>query len=274
MKKNLFLAVVMMGFGISVTVAQTITKIWEANKNLPIPESVLYNEKGNVLYVSLIDGGGTDKDGKGGVAILNTDGSMKNATWITGLNAPKGLAIYKDMLYVADITSVIIADIISGNVIDEIEIPESKFLNDVTVDDSGVVYVSDTRDGKIYQVKNGGYSLHIDKVPNVNGLKYDKGKLLALVGTELWSIDANKQTKVLAKGFEQNGDGLEPVGNGDYLVTCWAGIIYYVKADGTLTKLQDVQGVMNTADLGYNPKSKILYVPTFNNNSVIAYQLK
>jgi len=274
MKKNLFLVVALMGFGISLTKAQTITKIWEANENLPIPESVLYSDKNNILYVSLIDGGGTDKDGKGGVAILNLDGSMNNATWITGLNAPKGLAVYKDLLYIADISSVIIADIVSGNVIDEIAIPESKFLNDVTVDESGVVYVSDTREGKIFQVKNGGYSLHMDKVPNVNGLKHDKGKLLALVGTELWSIDGNKQSKVLAKGFEQNGDGLEPVGNGDYLVTCWAGIIYYVKADGTIKKLQDVQGVMNTADLGFNPKTKILYVPTFNNNSVIAYQLK
>lgn len=274
MKNRLFLVAVAMCVSSSIATAQSIVKLWEANKNLPIPESVLYHDKNDILYVSLIDGGGTDKDGKGGIAILNTDGSMKNASWVTGLNAPKGLAIYKDLMYIADITSVVVVDIISGNVIDEIEVPESIFLNDVTVDNTGVVYVSDTRDGKIYQVKNGKSNLHLDKVPNVNGLKYDNGKLLALVGPELWIIDSNKQTKVLAKGFEQGGDGLEPVGNGDYLVTCWAGLIYYVKADGSIKKMQDVQGVMNTADLGYNPKTKILYVPTFNNNSVIAYQLK
>lgn len=274
MKKKLIFTALLGCFGLTSLKAQSITKLWEADKNLPTPESVLYNAKNDLLYVSLIDGGGSDKDGKGGVAILNLDGSMKNATWITGLNAPKGLAIYKDLLYIADITSVVIADIVSGNVIDEIEVPGSTFLNDVTVDDNGNVYVSDTRDGKIYLVKNGGSSLHLDNLPIVNGLKYDKGKLLALVGPELWSIDANKKSTVLAKGFEKGGDGLEPVGNGDYLVTCWAGLIYYVKADGSIIKMQDVQGKMNTADLGFNPKTKVLYIPTFNNNSVIAYQLK
>lgn len=274
MMYKLFLATIAFLFSVSGATAQSLVKLWEANKDLPVPESVLYHDKSNILYVSLIDGGGTDKDGKGGVAILNTDGSLKNASWITGLNAPKGLAIYKDLLYIADITTVVVVDIVSGNVIDEIEIPGSQFLNDVIVDDGGVVYVSDTRDGKIYQVKNGKYVLYVDKVPNVNGLKYERGKLLALVGPELWSIDANKQSTILAKGFELGGDGLEPVGNGDYLVTCWGGLIYYVKADGSIKKLLDVQGTMNTADLGFNPKTKILYIPTFNSNSVVAYQLK
>lgn len=259
---------------LSVAMSQSMVKLWEANKNLQTPESVLYHAKGDLLYVSLIDGGASDKDGKGGIAILNTDGSMKNATWITGLNAPKGLAIYQDLLYIADITSVVVVDIISGNIIDEIIIPESTFLNDVTVDNVGIVYVSDTRDGKIYQIKDGVYHLHLENAPNVNGLKHDKGRLLALVGSELWSIDSNKQTKVIAKGFEKGADGLEPIGNGDFLVTCWAGLVYYVKADGSIVKMQDVQGVMNTADLGFNPKTKILFIPTFNNNSVIAYQLK
>lgn len=274
MNRKSFLAITIALFFSSFVKAQSIEKLWEVTENLPTPESVLYHPKSGLLYVSLIDGGGTDKDGKGGVAILNTDGTFKNAVWITGLNAPKGLAIFNDLMYIADISSVIVADIISGNVIDEISIPESTFLNDVTVDDAGVVYVSDTREGKIFQVRNGRYTLYLDKAPNVNGLKHDKGQLLALVGKELWAIDANKQSKVIAKGFEQGGDGLEPVGNGDYLVTCWPGLIYYVKADGSITKMQDVQGKMNTADLGFNPKTKILYIPTFNNNSVIAYQLK
>lgn len=274
MRYYLLLPFALFCINLSSIQAQSIDKLWESNKGLPTPESVLFNEANNILYVSLIDGGATDKDGKGGVAQLNLDGTMKNGTWLTGLNAPKGMAIYKDLIYIADITSVVIADIVSGNIVDEIVIPESKFLNDVTVDDRGTVYVSDSQIGKIYQVKNGGYTLFLDNAPSVNGLKYDKGKLLALVGKEMWSIDSNKQVNVLTKGLEQNGDGIEPIGNGDYLATSWAGIVYYIKSDGTISKLQDVQGKMNTADLGYNPKTKILYIPTFNNNSVIAYQLK
>src|SRR5690606_1876201 len=69
-----------------------LTELWET-KNLPTPESVLYHEVNNVLYVSLIDGDGAEKDGKGGVAILNLDGSVKDQNWVTGMNAPKGMAI-------------------------------------------------------------------------------------------------------------------------------------------------------------------------------------
>lgn len=258
-----------------ITKSQTyqLEKLWEANRGLPVPESVLYDAGKKLLYVSLIDGPSTERDGKGGIAQLNLDGSIKNANWITGLNAPKGLALYRSLLHIADISSVVVADVVTGNIIDEVEIKGSLFLNDVTVDDDGVVYVSDTRDNKIYQINNGNYSLYMDNVSNVNGLKYLNGFLYALADRELWKIDSNKKVQVIAKGFEQPGDGLEPVGNGDFLVTCWAGLIYYVKANRTIEKLHDVQGSMNTADLGYNATERILYIPTFNNNSVIAYRL-
>ncbi|WP_164110103.1 MULTISPECIES: ATP-binding protein [Sphingobacterium] len=273
--KKIFLALGLAGF-IFTAQAQThkLEKLWEADQGLPVPESVLYDAAKGLLYVSLIDGSGTEKDGKGGVALLNPDGSLKNANWITGLNAPKGLALYRGLLHIADINSVIVADVVTNNIIDEVEIKGSTFLNDVTVDDNGVVYVSDTRDNKIYQIRNGNASLYMENVPSVNGLKYLNGSLYALAGAELWKIDTNKKVQVIAKGFEKGGDGLEPVGNGDFLVTCWPGLIYYVKADGSIEKLQDVQGKMNTADLGFNAKERILYIPTFNNNSVIAYQLK
>lgn len=248
--------------------------LWEAKTDLPIPESVLYRNDTKELYVSLIDGAGNVKDGKGGIAILNLDGSMKNATWITGLNAPKGLVIYKNTLYVADITAVVSIDIASRKVTNKLEIDSAVFLNDLTVDDQGMVYVSDTRTNKIHQIKDGKHKLYLENVTSANGLKWIKNNLFVLAGTELWKIDAKKQVEVFAKGFEKVGDGLEPIGKGEFIATCWAGIIYHVKADGTIHKIQDVQEKMNTADLGYNPQEKIIYIPTFNQNSVIAYQLK
>lgn len=248
--------------------------LWEAKENLPIPESVLYKSDTKELYVSLIDGAGNVKDGKGGVAILNLDGSMKNQSWVTGLNAPKGLAIYKNTLYIADLTAVVSVDLPSGKIKSKLEIDSAIFLNDITVDDKGTVYVSDTRTNKIHQIKNNKPSLYLKNVTSANGLKWIKNDLFVLAGTELWRINAKKEISVIAKGFEKAGDGLEPIGNGEFIATCWAGIIYHVKADGTIYKLQDVQGKMNTADLGYNPQKRIIYIPTFNQNSVIAYQLQ
>lgn len=251
--------------------SKSLEMIWETKENIHIPESVLYHAPTDRLYVSMI---GKDATDKGEIAILRPDGTIENAHWITGLNAPKGLAIHKGLLYIADITKVIVVDIVTSNIIDEITVDGSTFLNDVTVDDIGVVYISDTRQNKIFQLKSGKVSLYMDNVPSVNGLKYYNGKLLALAGKEFWSIDNKKQITVFTKGFEQGGDGLEPLTNGSFVVTCWPGIIYHVSAKGEIHKVQDVQGKMNTADLGYNPKENVIYVPTFNNNSVIAYKLK
>lgn len=256
--------------------AQSINleKIWEAKKSLPVPEFVLYKADTKELYVSLIDGSANVKEGKGGIAILNLDGSMKNAHWVSGLNAPKGLAIYKNTLYVADLTAVISIDFITGKIKHKLEIENAVFLNDLTVDNKGTLYVSDTRTNKIYQIKDNRYELFSENVTSANGLKWMNKSLFVLAGTELWKIDKKKQVTVIAKGFEKVGDGLEPMGNGEFIATCWAGIIYHVKKDGSIEKLQDVQGKLNTADLGYNPTDKIIYIPTFNQNSVIAYQLK
>lgn len=255
------------------TKAQQLSKpMWES-KNLAVPESVLYSAAEKKLYVSLIDGAGNVKDGKGGIAILNTDGTINNAKWVEGLNAPKGLARFKNTLFVADITAVVSIDIPSGKVINKIEIDNAIFLNDVTVDDKGVVYVSDTRTNKIYRIKNGQSELYLENITNANGLKWINKKLYALADTELLKIDEKKNRTIVAKGFEKPGDGVEQLKNGDFIVSCWAGLIYYVKANGEINKLQDVQGQMNTADLGYNEKENVLYIPTFNHNNVIAYKL-
>lgn len=250
-----------------------LEELWET-KGLPTPESVLYSEKEKLLYVSLIDGDGMGRDGKGGVAVLNMDGTIKNKDWVTGMDAPKGLALHESLLYVADLTSVSAFDVATGKEMSRVEVPEAVMLNDVTIDDKGRVFVSDTRTNKIHLIEEGKVSLYMDEVTSVNGLKFLNGSLYAMAGPELWKIDNDKTVSIRAKGLEEGGDGLEPVGDGDFLVTCWAGLIYYIKADGDLEVLLDTRKEMNTADLGFDPKTNTLYIPTFNSNSVKAYKLK
>lgn len=269
-KISIFLAV--MAASLTVNAQSLSAPLWVA-KNLPVPESVLYDASSNLLYVSLIDGVGNVKDGKGGIAVLNADGTVRSGDWVTGLNAPKGLARFKDKLYVADLTAVVTIDIKTGKIVHKLEIEGAVFLNDLTVDKKGTLYVSDTRTNKVYRIKNDKYSLYLDNVSSANGLKWIKNNLYILANTELWKVDVNKKIDVIAKGFEKSGDGLEQLRNGDFLVTCWAGLVYYVKPDGRITKMQDVVGSMNTADLGYNERENIIYIPTFNSNTVIAYRL-
>ena len=257
----------------SVQAQHRLEKVWQSD-SIPVPESVLFSAQENILYVSQIDGDGTAKDGKGAIGKLATNGKTIDLNWVSGLNAPKGIDVFGDKMYVADITDVVVIDKKKGKVIKRIAVPGSKFLNDVTIDSKGRVFVSETRLNKIFLVENDVPSVYMEEITSANGLKAVGDKLYVLAGTELWEIDANKEIDKISSGFEKVGDGLEPVGNGDFIASCWAGLIYYVKPNGNFEKLLDTQAdKMNTADIGYDAKNKIIFVPTFLKNSVVAYRL-
>jgi hypothetical protein len=251
-----------------------LEKLWETDTIVAIPESVLPDFKENILYVSLIDGGGWDADGKGGVAKLSTDGKKYDSTWITGLNAPKGLGRYKNRLFAADISEVVVIDIDKGKVEKKIPIDGAKGLNDITVTDKGIVYVSDSRTAKIWRIENGQPTLYLDSIKGANGLKAINNDLIFAQGKLLMKSNAAKEITKIAE-VPQGIDGIEPVGNGDFIVTSWAGYIYYVYADGRFeTILETHLQKKNTADIGFDPAKKIVYVPSFNGKTVAAYKLQ
>lgn len=252
-----------------------LEQIWQT-PNLPTPESVLYVlDDEPYLFVSLIDGQGDAVDGKGGVAKLSTDGEVIDKDWLVGLNAPKGMATYKNLLYVADITELVVIDIKKRAVIKKIPIADSVFLNDVTVNSSGVVFVSDTRTNKIHRIDNDQPSLHLENMASANGLKVYGSNLIVGAGKELLLVGADKKPLTLAKGFAQGIDGIEMAKRGEFIVSCWAGLVYYVYSDGKIELLIDSQAQkINTADIGFDPNTQRVFVPNFFKNSVTAYQLK
>jgi hypothetical protein len=259
---------------LSATAQHQLQKIWATDTIVAIPESVLPDLKKGILYVSLIDGGGWDADGKGGVAKLSPDGKKYDGSWITGLNAPKGLGMYGNRMYAADISEVVVIDVPKGKVEKKIAIPDANGLNDITVSDKGIVYVSDSRTSKVWRIENDHPVLFLDSMKGVNGLKAIGNDLYILSGKHFVKADAQKNITTVAE-LDQAGDGLEPIGNGDFLATSWGGWIYYVHKDGKIETLLDTHlDKKNTADIGYDPAKKIVYVPTFNAKSVVAYQLK
>ncbi len=250
----------------------SLEKIWESDSTLAIPESVLFDQ--NVLYVSLIDGAPWDADGKGGIAKLDTQGKIINAKWTTGLNAPKGLGISKKKLYVADLSEVVVVNAETGKIESKIAIEGATGLNDITIDKKGVVYVSDSKLGNVHKITNGKAELYISGLNGVNGLKSVDNELYILTSNDVFRAGADKKLITVAT-TEIGGDGIEPVGNGDYVISCWAGLIYYMDKNGKLEVMLDTRAQkINTADIGYNPKEKIVYVPTFMKKSVVAYKLK
>ncbi|MBL0740542.1 SMP-30/gluconolactonase/LRE family protein [Chryseolinea lacunae] len=262
-------------FALTLGVSQaqhSIEKIWESDTTLAVPESVLFDK--TILYVSLIDGQPWDVDGKGEIAKVDTNGKIVNATWVTGLNAPKGMGIWDKKLYVADVSEVVVINTATGKIESKIAVDGATGLNDITIDKKGVVYVSDSKLGRVHQIKKGKAELYLSDLRGVNGLKAVDNDLYLLTANDVFKTGADKKLVTVAT-TEMGGDGIEPVGNGDFVVSCWPGLVYYLEKDGKLTTLLDTrEQKRNTADIGYNAAERIVYVPTFFKKSIVAYKLK
>ncbi|HEX2536080.1 MAG TPA: ATP/GTP-binding protein [Chitinophagaceae bacterium] len=251
-----------------------LEKLWESDTTLALPESVLPDMANKVLYVSIIDGAPWGADGKGGIAKLDLNGKILKANWVTGLHAPKGMGVYNGKMYVADLSEVAVIDIASGKVDGRIKIAGAEMLNDITVDDKGVVYVSDSKSGKVHRIEKGVPAEYLSGFNGLNGLKSVGRDLYILTAKEVYRADSPKNVVKFSE-IEQGGDGIEPVGNGDFIGSTWAGYLHYITADGKSQILLDThEQKINTADIGYDPATRIIYVPTFFKKSVIAYRLK
>ena len=253
----------------------TVQKLWATDTILKVPESVLVDDKENCLWVSNIDGASNGKDGKGSISKLSKTGAPINLDWVTGLNAPKGMAKYKQELYLADLTELVIIDIKKGIVKNKIKVEGSVFLNDVTVNKNGAVFVSDSRTGKVHRIENGIVSIEVENLQGPNGLLSIEDQLLILDRGSLLSVTPGGAISKIMDGMDPSTDGIERVAPNQYIVSCWNGIVYFVAAGAQKITLFDTRSEkINSADIGYDAKNKIIYVPTFMKNSVVAYQLQ
>ncbi len=260
---------------------------WEVSEGFVKPESAYLDKESGYLFVSNVDGGGADKDGKGFISKMKPDGTMIKADWITGLNAPKGLRSFGDTLWVSDIDRVVGMSIEKGKVIHEIPVPDAKFLNDVAVGGDGTVYVADMTASRIFQIKDGKVSI-LDEGPQLespNGLLVDGNRLILAawgyttdftvkVPGRLLSLDlSTKDVTPITKEPTGNLDGVEADGKGGYYVSDWvAGKVFHIGANGE-TKVV-IELTKSTADIAYLADQQLLILPWMLENKLLAYEVR
>ncbi len=283
--KNLFLVVIL---AVSIMACQpsnkettetpkapTLTLKWETDTLLTTCESVIYDSVNDVLYVSNINGQPTDKDGNGFISKLGLDGNIVQAQWVGGMDAPKGMGIYNGKLYVSDINRIHEIDIASGAIANTILVDSAQFLNDITIDATGKIYISDSNVGNILVLENGAVTEYVAGVAGVNGLLSEGADLqMVSFATGVFNtIDANKQVTLKTDSIDA-GDGIEALKEGGYLVSSWTGKVTYVSPDWKNTLLLNTSGEnINAADIEYIAEKKLLLVPTFFKNKVVAYEV-
>ena len=260
--------------GVGAVNAQKFEKVWETTAELKTPESVLFDEENEIMYVANINGDPTAKDGNGFISILNADGSEKNLEWVTGLDAPKGMALYDGKLYVSDIDRLVEIDVQSGKIISRFHAANAVFLNDVAACSNGMILVSDTRTAKIHALINGSLTLWMEGKPleTPNGLFTEMGKLY-IGDKNIYEVDI--QTKEIKQIIADAGgvDGLEKNNEGEFVFSNWPGRVF-VHRNGKNVKLLDTTAEeINTADLDFALKLDLVLIPTFFDNKIVAYRI-
>jgi sugar lactone lactonase YvrE len=256
--------------------AQELKMIWETDSLLKVPESVLLDVNNQRLYVSNIDGKNAwEKDGKGSISILTLSGKILNPVWIKGLHAPKGMSMFQEYLIVADVDSVVIIDVVKGQVIKKIFVEGAKALNDVVCNKRGDMYVTDSKENKVFYIDAMKLTpeLYLEGLSGVNGITYADKILYIVDAGALFKIGKNKEKIKIADGMEGRTDGVEMIDENNFIVSCWEGAVWHVKSNGEKKLLWDAKKEgYKTADIGIDKKTQTLYVPTFWRNTVRAYK--
>lgn len=251
-----------------------ITKQWQTGPIMEVPESVKCYAKENCLFVSNIVGKPADKDGNGYISKLSADGKVISQKWLVGLDAPKGMAINDGVLYVSNIDELVAIDIEKAEILTRVKQSDAKFLNDVTVASNGKVFVSDSATGIVYLLFKGELVVWLQKegVVGVNGLYAEHDYVLVGTNTNILKVDID--TREMSVFVETTGqvDGLEADGYGGYYYSYWKGELFYFKLGNEPVQLlnSSVDNVQS-ADIGYNPNTNEVLVPTFFSNEVVSY---
>ncbi len=271
----------------TVALAAEPQPVWEA-KGLDAPESALPDPGAGVIYVSNIDGQPLDADGNGYIAKLSSDGKILDQHWVTGLNAPKGLALHEGRLYAADIDKLVVVETASGKVVATYDAPGAVFLNDVTAAADGRIFVSDMAKNTIWLLDGDRFEIWLDSpaLENPNGLIAEPDRLLVAAWGKMkedMSTDVpghlkavDYKTKAITDLGDQpvgNLDGLESDGKGGYLATDWVkGALLRLDASGKAQMLMDLN--QGSADLHYDPSTQLAIIPMMVDNAVVAYKVE
>jgi sugar lactone lactonase YvrE len=265
--------------------------------NLQGPESARYDRDLDVWFVSNINGTPLQKDNNGYISRLRPDGAPYTIKFIEGgkkgvtLNAPKGLAINGDTLWVADIdfarafskrTGALIANVSTKG--------RARFLNGAAVGPDGAVYMTDTGvlfgpkgevshpgPDQVFRITRGGATavLTSPKLEGPNGITWDSQKkrfvIVSFLGKGIYGWKpGDKDVESIGSGPGQQ-DGVVFLPDGRLLVTSWTDSSLFVLENGQASRV--ASGIPSPADIDVEPKDSRVAVPQLMANKVSFWEV-
>ena len=277
---------------VSSSIALAGERITIDSAGFATPESVEYYADKDVYLVGNINGSPVDKDDNGFISMVAPNGKVLVLKWIDGnhanirLDAPKGLAINDDVLYVADLDQVHFFQLPGGEQIRSVSIPGATFLNGITPNPVGGVFVTDSglKAGEgglvpsgtdaVYEVTASGKYRAILKDPDMgrpNGIVHSNGvtTIVTIETGEVISFTASGKVSRLPVPGVAGLDGLLLMHDGSYVISSWKSqAIYRLDSNGRYQILDEA--LESPADLGFDSKRNLILVPLFNKNQLVA----
>lgn len=278
-------------WSIATTANQEVSKIMVSDVGFATPESVEYYADKDLYLVTNINGSPFDTDDNGFISKLSPDGKVIDLKWIDGasdevqLDAPKGMTIIGNKLFVADITQLRVFELPSGKQLPSINVKGSSFLNGITAGNGDYVYLTDTgmKPGfkssgtdAIYKVWADGKVETILKDPNMgrpNGILNDHGDIYVVFfnTAKMIKMDDKGNITEMPKPFAARLDGLVKLQDGSLAMSSWESSSIDVYKNGEYETIAEF--LNSPADMGVDTKRNRLLIPLFNENKVLILPL-
>ncbi len=248
-----------------------------------MPESAAYDPLTKRYFVSNFGDG----------SIIQIDSAGEKTYFKKGLSKLLGIIIYENTLYVVDNPKTIRGfDIKDGSPKLKIQIKEATFLNDITCDDSGFLYVTCSNTATIFKINTVSqtYSLFMKTKGGPNGIIYDKAKnrLLVCYFTEKATIDQinlkDSTISTIVSTEFTNLDGLALNEEGNCYVSVWGpGSFETGYQKGSIYKYDNLfkekpvivsSGHHGPADIYFNKEKNELVIPSLLADTVEFLSLK
>jgi sugar lactone lactonase YvrE len=235
------------------------------------------------------------KDGDGFISELSADGKVLTLHAFPPqgetLDAPKGMAVAGNTLYVSDIDRVAGFDLDSGQRVFEASLPAGApaLANDLAQLDDTSLLLSDTFRGLVYKLdlETGQFSEFATGIPGANGiLTSEDGIFVAglgegFTGGDVFTLDGQGTPHRLSTSPHGILDGIAELPDGSKIVSDWVdvkapvkGAFWRFSADGTSPRKIDFgMDIHGPADFAFDPASQSLWIPATLDNKVIIVPL-
>ena len=251
----------------------SVQPLWLLDGEFASPESAIYDADRELIYVSNVNG--YAKNGAGFLSALQLDGELVAWRWLEGLNAPTGMAISGDKLFVVDFDRLVQIDIPTKTIKQVFDAPDDNpGLNDVTMSSAGEVYVSASNLGAVYKLVDNELYLwaQSEDLQYANGLYADETHVY-VAGLHLRRIE------IATGAIEPIGDdavfddleSIESDGRGGYFVTMIGPRpVMHINAQGEASEI--LSRDVFSADIDYVAEENLLLAPS-GGDAVAAFNI-